>query len=232
MMTVGFEVEEVVDNVGGGGAEAEAEKCYRGAGDESGGPGVGEKQRKKDENVFCPLMKANGFEPGFERGRALVEGADGVDAGFAKGSAERRGRVGDHGLPGMLEEREVGESVADIGEVVAEAGLEGGEFVFAGEVERTVGCEDAVEQAKVGGDAVGGVSVGGGGEIDVATGSALLLKILKKFAIVREVGDVELDGVGEVALEGGFAVDEPAGDPQQCYRAMTDYGEGGVVESV
>ena len=100
-----------------------------------------------------------------------------------------------------------GERVADVGEVVAEAGLEGGELVFAGEVELAVGGEDAGEEAEVGGDAVGGVGVGGGGEVEGAAGGALLLKILKEFAVVGEMGDVELDGVGEVAFKGGFALE-------------------------
>ena len=71
-------------------------------------------------------MKADGLEPGFERGDPFVEGADGGDAGFAEGGAKSGGGVGDHGFLTMLEEREVRKGVANIGEVVAEAGLEGG----------------------------------------------------------------------------------------------------------
>ena len=215
-MAVGFEIEEVVDDVGGGGAEAEAEEGNGGGGEKSGCPGVGEEEREEDEDVFGPLVEADGFEPGFEGGGALVEGADGCDAGFAEGGAEAGGGVGDHGLLAVLKEREVGEGVADVGEVVAEAGLEGGEFVFAGEVELAVGGEDAGEDAEVGGDAVGGVGVGGGGEVDWAAGGALLFKILEEFAVVGEVGDVELNGVGEVALEGGFALERAS---RGCLRS-------------
>ena len=232
MLAVGFEVEEVVDDVGGGGAEAEAEEGENRSGDEARRPGVGEEQRKEDEDVFRPLVNADGFEPGFEGGDALVEGADGRDAGFAEGGAKGGGGVGDHGLLTVLEEREVGEGVADVGEVVAEAGLEGGELVFAGEVELAVGGEDAGEEAEVVGDAVGGVGVGGGGEVDGTAGGALLLKILKEFAVVGEVGDVEVDGVGKMAFEGGFALEEPAGKLQQSGWVMAGDGEGGVVEGV
>jgi hypothetical protein len=232
VVAVGFEVEQVVDDVGGGGAETKAEESYSGAGDEADSPGVGEEERKEDEGVFCPLVEADGFEPGFKWGDALVEGADRSDTGSAEGGAEAWAGVGDHGLAGVLEEREVGEGVADVGEVVAEAGLEGGEFVFAGKVEGTVGGEDASEEAEVGGDAVGGVGVGGGGEVDWAPGGALLFKILKEFAVIGEVGDVELDGVGEMAFEGGLALEEPAGEAQERCRVVAGYGEGGVVEGI
>jgi hypothetical protein len=46
------------------------------------------------------------------------------------------------------------------------------------------------------------------------------------------MGDIKLDGVGEVAFEGGFALNEPAGDVKKRCRAMAGDGEGGVVEGV
>ena len=51
--------------------------------------------------------------------------------------AERRPGVGlaTMGSLAVLEEREVGQGVADVGEVVAEAVTEGGELVVSGEVE-------------------------------------------------------------------------------------------------
>ena len=95
-----------------------------------------------------------------------------------------------------------------------------------------VGGEDAGEEAEVGRDAVSGAGVGGGGEVEGTAGGALLLKILKEFAVVGEVGDVELDGAGEVALEGGFALEEPAWEVQERGRPVAGEGEGGVVEGV
>jgi hypothetical protein len=172
---------------------------------------MGEKQGDEDKDVFSPLVNADGFEPGFERGGAFVEGADGSDTGLAESGAKTRGGVGNHGLLTVLKEREVGERVADVGEVVAETGLEGGELVLAGEVGLTIGSENASEEAEMRSDAVGGVGVGGSGEVDGAAGGALLLKILKEFAVVGEMRDVELDGIGEVTLKGGFALEEPAG---------------------
>ncbi len=232
MLAVGFEVEEVVDDVGCGGAEAEAEEGYDCSGDEAGSTEVGEKQREEDEDVFGPLMEADGLEPGLEGGGGLVEGVDGGDAGLAESGTEAWGGVGDHGLLAVLEEGEVGGGVADIGEVVAELGAEGGELVFAGEVELAVGGEDAGEEAQVVRDAVGGVGVGCGGKVDGAAEGVLLLKILKEFAVVGEVGYVQLYGVGEVAFEGGFALEEPAGEVQEGGRAVTRNGECRIMKGV
>ena len=69
------------------------------------------------------------------------------------------------------------------------------------------------------------IGVGGGGEVDGTAGGVLLLKILKEFAVIGEVGDVELNGVGEVALEGGFALKEPAGEFEQSGGMMAGDGE-------
>jgi len=88
-----FKVQQVIDDVGGGGAEAEAEKGEQGAGDGGDGvravPGMGEQERQKDEGVFGPLVEADGFEPGLEGGSGIEECLCGSDAG----SAERGGEA-------------------------------------------------------------------------------------------------------------------------------------------
>ena len=210
MLAVRFEVEQIIDDVGGRGAETKAEEGQYRRCQNSASPRVGEEERKEDEDVFRPLMEPDRLEPCLERGGLFVEGADRGDAGFAQRSAKAGGGVRDHRLLTLLQEREVRQGVADVREIFAKAGLEGGELVFAGEVERAVGGEDASEQAEVGGDAVCGVGVGGRGEVDGTAGGALLFKILKEFPIVGEMGDVELNGVGEVTLEGGFSLQQPA----------------------
>ena len=218
--------------IGGGGAEAEAEKGESGGDESSRRPGVSEEQRHEDKDVFGPLVEANGFGPRFEGGDGLVEGAGGGDAGFAEGGAEGGGGIGDHGLLTAFEEGEVGHGVADVGEVVAKLGAEGGELVFACQVELAVGGEDAGEEAEVGGNAAGGVGIGCGSKVDGAAGGVLLLKILKEFVVVREVSDVELNGGGEVALEGSFALEDPGGDFEEGGRMVAGNGERGVVQGV
>jgi hypothetical protein len=54
----------------------------------------------------------------------------------------------------------------------------------------------------------------------------LLLKILKEFAVVGEVGYVELDGAGEVLFEGGLALGEPAGKVEERSGMMAGEDEG------
>jgi len=107
--------------------------------------------------------------------------------GAAKGGAEARGGVGDHGLLAVLEEGEIGEGVADVGEVVAEVLAEEGQFVVSREVGGSVGGENAGKEPKVCGDAVGYGGVGGGREIDGTARGLLLLKILQKLAVVWEM---------------------------------------------
>jgi len=81
---VGFDVEEVVDDVGGGGAQAEAEEGDAGGGDEGRREGVGEEEGEEDEGVFGPLMQAEGFRPGLEGGGVMP----------ARRSSETRPEVG------------------------------------------------------------------------------------------------------------------------------------------
>jgi len=79
---------------------------------------------------------------------------------------------------------------------------------------------------------VGEDSVGGGGEVDGTASCLLLLKILKKLAVVGEMGYIELDGVGEVLLESSFTLGEPAGKLEKRGGMMAGENEGGVDESV
>ena len=81
MLAVGVEVEEVVDDVGCGGAEAKADEGNDGSGGEAAVVGVGEEEGKKDEDVLGPLMDSDGLRPGFERGDLLAEDTDGGDFG-------------------------------------------------------------------------------------------------------------------------------------------------------
>ena len=95
-----------------------------------------------------------------------------------------------------------------------------------------VGGQDAGEEAKVGCDAVGGICVGGCGEVEGAASGALLFKILQEFAVVGEMRDIELDGVGKVAFEGGFALEEPARDVEERSGVVASDSEGGVVKGI
>ena len=135
---VGFDVEQIVDDVGGGGAKAEGKKGQGGeqglAESGRGVPGVGEQQGQEDEGVFGPLVEADGFEPGAQGGGGVDKGLGGSDAGGAEAGCQGAVGVGEHGLAANSEDGKVGAGVADVGELGAEAGVEGGKFVRAGEV--------------------------------------------------------------------------------------------------
>ena len=154
------------------------------------------------------------------------------DASLAESSTEAWGGIGHHGILAVLEEREVRARVADVGEVIAKLRAEGGELIFASEVELAVGGEDAGEEAEVVGDAVGDVGVGRCGEVDGAACSVLLLKILKEFAIIGKMGYVDLDDSSEVALEGGFALEEPAGEIEEGSRVVAGNGKCRIMKGV
>jgi hypothetical protein len=93
------------------------------------------------------------------------------------------------------------------------------------EVKDTVGGEDSCEDAEMVGDALGEDGVGGGGEVDGAAGGVLLLKILKEFAVIGEVGDVQTYGSSDVPFEGGLALEEPAGEFEQFGWVLAGQGE-------
>ncbi len=95
-----------------------------------------------------------------------------------------------------------------------------------------VGGEDVAEDAEVGGDALGDGAVGGGGEVDGAAGVVLILKVGEEGLVVGEVGDVEGDGGGGVAFEGGFALKKPGGDGEDGCGVLADEDEDGVDEGV
>jgi hypothetical protein len=82
------------------------------------------------------------------------------------------------------------------------------------------------------GDPFGQNGVGGGGKVDRAASGVLLLKILEKFAIVREMGDVKGDGSGQVALQGCFTLEEPAGEFEQFRRVVAGQCERRIDEGI
>jgi hypothetical protein len=81
-------------------------------------------------------------------------------------------------------------------------------------------------------DALGEDGIGGGGEVDGAACGVLLLQILKEFAVVGEVRDIQGDGGGEMPFKGGFALEEPAGELKQVCGMMAGQGERRVDEGI
>ena len=219
MAAVGFDVEQIVDDVGGRGAEAEGEKgedgTERGAERLRAAPGMGEQQGQEDEDVFRPLVEADGLQPGAEGWAAVAKDVVRGNVGGAQAGHESAVGIGEHGLPANGEDGQVGPGVADVGELFAEAGLEGGEFVASGEVVRAVRGEDVGEDAEMGGDAVGEGAVGGGGEVKGAALRVLVEEELEQGFVVGQVVDIERDALSDALLEKCFALGDPAGDGEE-----------------
>ena len=180
---------------------------------------------KEDKGVFGPLMKTDGPEPGLGAGLSFAEGSYRFDASSTEGGTETCSRVGDHGVQAVLQERKIGERVSDVAEVVPELLAEGGQLVVSGEIDDTVGGQDAGEDSELVGDMPGGGGVGGRGEVDLAASRAFLLKILQEFPVVREVRDIQMSCICDMALERGLALQKPAGESKQQGRMVSGKGE-------
>lgn len=127
---VGLDVEEVVDDIGGGGAEAEGEERQDNSDCRAEGvggfPAVGEEEGQEDEGIFGPLVQPDGLEPCFVGGLQVSKDPRRNDFGAVEASHERAGRVRDHGLDADGKDGDIGAGVADVGELIAKFGTEGG----------------------------------------------------------------------------------------------------------
>ena len=103
---------------------------------------------------------------------------------------------------------------------------------MASQVERSIGGEDAGKEFEMIGDAMGKSRIGGGSQVDGSPGGLLLLEILEEFAVVGKVGDIELDGIGDMALESSFSLSQPARDLENRGRMLAREGERGIDERV
>ncbi len=193
---------------------------------------MGEQEGQEDEDVFRPLVEADGLQPGPEGWAAVAKDVMGGDAGGAQAGHEGAVGIGEHGLPADGKDGQVGAGVADVGELFAEAGLEGGEFVASGEVVRAVRGEDVGEDAEVGGDTVGEGAVGGGGEIEDAALRVLVEEELEQGFVVGQVVDVERDALGDALLEKGFALRDPAGDGKERTWMLASEHQDAVDQGV
>jgi hypothetical protein len=132
----------------------------------------------------------------------------------------------------MLEEREIRHCITDVGEVVAEGLPESGQLIVAGKVEGSVGGQDAGEEVEVVGDPMSEGGVGCCGEVDGTTGGVLLFEVLQELSVVGQMGDIELHGARDVALQRSFTLTEPAGKLEEQGRIVTCKGELGIDERI
>jgi hypothetical protein len=94
----------------------------------------------------------------------------------------------------MLQQSGVGQSVANIGELVSELLAKGRQLIAASEVECAVRGEDTGEETKVVRNAMGKSCVGCGSEEDGAPRGVLLFQILEQFAVVGKMSYIQSYG--------------------------------------
>ena len=84
-------------------------------------------------------------------------------------------RIGQQCPLGVLEQRQIGQGIADVVEAVGgKALLQMLQFVVAGEVDLAIAGDYAVEDAQVSGDALGQDAIGPGGQVEL-TASRMLV---------------------------------------------------------
>lgn len=103
---------------------------------------------------------------------------------------------------------------------------------MASQIERPIGGKDASKEFEVVSDAMSKGRIGSGGEVDESASGLLLLDILEQFAVVRKVGDIELNGIGYMALESSFSFGQPTGKLENRGRMLARKGESGINERV
>src|SRR6185369_5537514 len=132
---VGFDVEEIVDEVGSRGGAAEAEESEKRLSQDGEGAIVGEQGRKKDEEVLCPLVRPERFEQRTKRIGTFFEHVRRCDSVPADTAAQCRAGVCQHFLRGAGEEGKICSAVSDVGKAVpTELVLEQRELFMSSEI--------------------------------------------------------------------------------------------------
>src|SRR6478609_6538885 len=100
---------------------------------------VGKQRRKKDEQVFGPLMGSKSFEEGSPKRASLFESAGGNNSARTQLRLQSPARIRHHRFSSSGHERQIGCIVADVNEVVAaEAIPQAFKFPVSGEIADTV----------------------------------------------------------------------------------------------
>ncbi len=215
--TIAVDVEHVIDEVCDRCHQAEAEECSNGCCNRGFGEIVRQQQRGKQENVFCPLVHADGLDEHAERGSSVNKGAGHRDIPVANRDAEARCGVGEHGHAGLAQHGQVGPGVADVVKL-AELVLEACELLFPGKVGSPIGGENAFKYAQMRRDALRQAAISAGSEKDLPAYATLGLKKSKQLYVVGQAGGIERGVLRHFKLEAGAALHQPEGDAPELER--------------
>ncbi len=187
----------------------------------------------KDEDVFRPLVKADGLKEDFERFTPIVELTGDGNLPRFELRLKREAGVGEHRLSGMLEERYVRGSIADVVKPhFGEAAAEAFEFIVSGKVGRSVTGQDFLEDAQVLGDAVGESRVGTSGEVQLAAIGVLFAEVIEQRPVVGQVGRIELDLRADLGFQRGLSSAQPEGRTQGTERIRANQQEERIDQGI
>ena len=194
MTAVGLNVQQIVHNVSRRSGEREAAEGRQRRQKFGRGERMRTEQRDKDQQVLGPLVNAHGLHQGPHRMPPLHKLARRLDAASAKPHPQPHGRIGDHRLLRLRQQRQVGRIVADVIECSwAKAGAQPVQLLRAGQVGCAVRTQHSCKNAEVRRDAVGQAHIRASGQKDRPSLCALLLKILEQRPVVGQVRHVELN---------------------------------------
>jgi hypothetical protein len=217
-----LDVKQVVDDVGGRGAERETNKRDNRCENDRFLDTMRKQQGQKDEGVLGPLVDADGLDEGAKAAGAVGKGVLRFEAAGAQGHAQPEVGVGGHGSGGGGKQWQVGPGVADVIEFAGEVAAKTGELIGSGEIRVAIGGEHALEDAQVPGDAAGERGIRAGGEIELAALAALRHQVFEQRAVVGQVLYVQRDPRGDLALEVRLAAEGPERGLQRVERAAAD----------
>jgi hypothetical protein len=173
---------------------------------------MGEERWQEDEEILRPLVRPERFDERAKRIGALFKGVGCHNTLFANPAAKGSARIGQHLLRGAFEQGKVGKAIPDVGKAVpAEPALKQGELLVSCEVCDFVAAQDTFEQSEMVSYALGKADIRTRGEVEFAAAGALLLQELKDLAVIRKVGNVELNMRADKSFERSLALQQYGG---------------------
>ena len=178
-------------------------------------------------------MRPHRFYKRPEESVALLEGPRRANAARLQFPAQAQARIGHQRLGRALKQRQIGRIVAYVIELArAKAAAQSVELAVAGQVDGAVAAQYAGEDAQMLSHAPRQPRIGARGQVKRASTRAFLRQEGEQLAIIRQVGNVQLDLLRHVRLEGGFAVKQAPSEPEDPERPRARHRQQRVHQRV
>lgn len=232
MLPVALDIQQVIDEVICGGNEAEAEEGFDGRGDCLPRELVREEQGKNEQNIFCPLVGADGLEDRAQDGLFVLEALNRVNPAGFQSRAQSRAWIGDIGIARVGESGQIGSCVSDVVKS-GKALLQSRELVTAGQVDGSIRGEDAAKQAKVVCDTIGEGDIGAGGEIDGPAKPMLFAEEMQYRLVIGQMDGIQRGKRSYLSFCVGFtAADPPSRNPKETGWVFAHEKAQRIVEGI